>query len=695
MNYRNTPFLRVLLPFAAGIILGDSLPYYPQVSTALLTITGISVLSAGWKYSFPYRWVFGLIIQINLLLLGFWYTGKHNELNNPNHFSTCLPADQPVIIQGIVNDMPVQEGNQKVQIAVQSIQTQDSSTRKCSGNLMVFVRADSLPTPAKYGDKVSIPARITPVSPPANPDAFDYRNYLHHQNIHYNAYVKSSQITILKSNQGNIIWAKAFACRNQLLEVLQRYFKGQDEYAVASALLVGYKEDLSDEIKIAYAETGSMHALAVSGTHVGLLYIGLLFLLQRLPLHGRKGRLIETLLALAAIWAFTFLTGATASVLRASVMFSTHLVGKMVFRQANIWNVLSASAFGLLLYNPYFLFDAGFQLSYAAVVGMAFFYPLMFKASPVMKYKWMDEAWKVLLVGFAAQIGTLPLSLFYFHQFPCYFWLAGWVVVLGGAIFLWAGTLLIVLDVALPMAAGWLGYLLNGMLWLMNQIISGIQHLPGSVVSGIWITGLGASILYLVIAALGVTIVLKKTKALLAALTGFACLLMAGAFRNMDQTRQKEICIYSISKATMIDFFDGHQRTTFSENTTAKQENFAAQSHRWASGIEHRTGDGLGFDKDSVLNDIIIKNNIIFFKNKTLAITDGQPATNPTPVNFLLVTNNPEMSLQNLLKSYPAARVIVDLSNTWKTAQRIKLEAKELGVAVWDVREKGAWLTKW
>ncbi len=313
------------------------------------------------------------------------------------------------------------------------------------GNLLLFLQIDPQSEALRYGDRVVIRATVRPTEPPKNPHVFDYSRYLHFQNIHFQAFVKPDSLVRLSSGHGNFIWRAAFSCREKLLALLHEHFPTQDEYAVASALLVGYKDDLSDDLRTAYAETGSMHALAVSGTHVGFLYVGLFFLLQRLRLRGRWGRLVENVVLLSAIWAFTFLTGATASVLRASVMFSTYLLGKAMFRDASVWNVLAASAFGLLIYNPYFLFDAGFQLSYAAVAGMVFFYPRFYRVSPILP-KWADYAWQVLLVGFAAQLGTLPLSLYYFHQFPVFFWLAGWVVVFGGAVFMAGGAALVVLD---------------------------------------------------------------------------------------------------------------------------------------------------------------------------------------------------------------------------------------------------------
>jgi competence protein ComEC len=375
-------------------------------------------------------------------------------------------------------------------------------------------------------------------------------------------------------------------------------------------------------------------------------------------------------------------------------MFSVYLVGKMVFRQANIWNVLGASAFGLLVYNPHFLFDAGFQLSYAAVAGMAAFYPMLYKVSPIIKNKWLDEGWRVLLVGMAAQIGTLPLSLYYFHQFPCYFWLAGWVVVLGGAIFLWAGALLIVLDWAIPILAYWLGVGLSYMLIGMNKIIFLIQDIPGSVISGVWLSLWATIFLYFIIVLFGVAVAERKKSALFAGLIGLTILLAFQTYRSVQQFDQHSICIYSINKSTLIDLFEGKERITLLDSISAKQETFAAQGHRWAMGVQHTT-HGIGDSEQINLKYSALNNNCILNSSvASLSIVQSpiqSDHVNQIETSALLLRKGAPVTIQECLLHYKTSLFIFDQTSSRRQIEKWKMECAALGLTGYDIRERGYW----
>jgi competence protein ComEC len=439
-----------------------------------------------------------------------------------------------------------------------------------------------------------------------------------------------------------------------------------------------------------------MHALAVSGTHVGLLYMGLIWLLDRIPIRGKRMRMFQQVAALIVIWSFAILTGATPSVLRATLMCSIWLVGNIILRPNFNFNVLAVSAVLLLFYNPYFLFHAGFQLSYAAVAGMLIFYPMLKKVIPVSRARWINELSNILWVGVAAQIGTLPLSLYYFHQFPCYFWLAGWVVVIGGAVFLWGGFVLIFLDAVWPWLAGVLGWLLYYLVWIINQLVMLIQHLPGSVVSGIWISVGACMLLYAAIACLLLAIRQRSGRWALRALACVTCVVCYQGWRYYEQSVTHGFTYYATPRQSLLDVRDGHEvmAITDIDSSTPRVEVFAAQGHRWAQGAPAIATHRVGFDTTFQTHIVWRKPPLMQLGTLKCAIVDGthwvRKARAPISVDYLILSADARVSVAECMAKFPAKTVVFDATNRRKTVARWRDECAELGVAYHDLMVDGA-----
>ncbi len=691
------PFLRFIVPFVLGLALGGWLDTPVEGLDWVLLIGAIlSALLAIQKIAYRFRWLFGAFIHCLLFGFGYFHMAQHNELLQPAHFSSSIQRNHYFL--GTVYEAPSKGAKMKVPIRVEAIGASPDSLQMASGNLLLFLEITPASDSIQYGDRIGFRATAQPTVPPKNPYAFDYCRYLRFQNIHFQAFVRPDSILRLSQGHGWMLWQKAYDSRERLLALLQHYFPSANEYAVASALLVGYTDDLSDDVRTAYAETGSMHALAVSGSHIGMLYIGLMFLVARLRLRGKKGRILETALVLAVIWSFTFLTGATASVLRASVMFSVYMIGKAFWRSASAWNVLPASACILLVYNPYFLFNAGFQLSYAAVAGMVFFYPRLYKMFPPMP-RWRDELLQVFLVGVAAQLGTLPLSLYYFNQFPVYFWLAGWVVVFVGAVFLWGATVLVLLHAVSEMLAAWLGLALYYMIFWLNKIIFFIQQIPGGVIRNVWIPGWVVWILYVCLALIGAAMATRRGKWLAAFA---ATMVLLGGYRTvmlLGKQSQQTTVIYHVNKARLFDFFDGDQLISLSDSLSQKQENFAAQANRTALGMREKKSvfftDSTPFLSQNLWIDLPFAQ---FFARKMVLLDDVRWLTTgcpkPISVDVLVLSKSPEISVAECRNRFPCALVVFDASNTMRQTERWRMECEANGWAYHDVRTMGAWVGK-
>ncbi len=697
-QFRSTPFLRLLPPFSLGVVAAGhfKLAWDPLWLCLGLIVVLLSAAAVAPAFGYRFRWLPGAVLIVFLVFCG-WLRGYFDDaLRRPDHF-VHLPNPGPYWI-AVVADAPVPAKRLKtpVRLLFNARALNAGPGTAVGGRAMVFISRNEVVDSLRYGDTLLLRAALLPASRPGNPHAFDYARYLLHKDIHHVAYVHADSVVVLGRNDGAGLWRIAFDQRSKLLDLLTRYFPDNASHAVAAALLVGYKEDLPDELEQAYINTGSMHALAVSGTHVGFVYAGLFLFFRQLRLNGRWRRVVETVGVLTGVWAFTLLTGASASVLRAAWMFSLYILGRALFRNSSVWNTLACSAFVLLWIDPDYLFDAGFQLSYAAVAGMVFFYPLLYKRIPPLP-RLVDQAVQVLLVGVAAQLGTLPMSLFYFHQFPVYFWLAGWVVVLGGAVFLWGGALLVVLDSLWPWAAVMTGKLLYGVVWIMNTSVNAIQYLPGSVLDGIWLPAWAAWTLYGVLALVGAAAILGKGRLLVQALILLAILCVFRFGREEKRLRQNAIFVYQAGRANLLDVVCGRERFTWSDSISAKQETFAAQANRWALGLRRATT--LSTDAPFSSRDLVWTPPVLRLSGRQMVLIDADAPESllmgdmppGTDTVFWWLLDTPDFSPETVLARQKPHVLIIGGGVRRKDADVWEGAAMQAGVGCHRVARDGGW----
>ena len=272
-----------------------------------------------------------------------------------------------------------------------------------------------------------------------------------------------------------------------------------EELAIASALTLGDKSMLDKELKRSYSATGASHVLAVSGLHVGIIYLVIIALLQQL-FRGNRFKPIRVILALTGLWSYAFVAGLSASVVRASVMFSLVSIGEMMRRKSPSLNIVFASAFLMLLYEPRYLNDVGFQLSYAAVFAILLLHERIYKSLKISNFI-LDKAWSLTSVSIAAQLGTMPIMLYHFHQFSNCFWLSGLIVIPAATLLIY-GCSLLLMATSFPVISNVIGSLLSGLIKGMNSSIRWLEGLPHSNVSGIAFGGIDVLLLYALLGSL-------------------------------------------------------------------------------------------------------------------------------------------------------------------------------------------------
>ena len=478
LNWSRYPLLLPALSLGLGIGTSHLIDYrfswlVVPILGSLLVILGPLLLQATTKRSWRRTTAYLLLLAIGLL--GYWRAAATHPLNWEDHFQENI--HESALYQARILDVKVGENRLRARVSIETVFLNDSLAAQ-RGRALVYLLPNQLAGRLAAGDRFLFRGRLQPIRPPLNPAAFDFQSYWATQYIHHQVFLRSEEDWQLLSRAGATWTDRAEQLRDSWIDHF-RPFLAPDELAVAAALVLGKRDLISEDLRSAYADTGAVHVLAVSGLHVGILAFLLAWLFKRLIPGGRFGHWLRLLLSLAGIWSFAFLTGFSPSVQRAALMFSVILFGMQRRRQPNLFNSLAAAAIFILLLDPQQLFTVGFQLSFAAVAGIGLFQRPI-QRSVYWPHSWLRGLWSVLSVSLAAQIGTLPFVVYYFHQFPLYFLLSGSLVIYtayGGLVLGLAHGLLACL---LPALAGLTGWLLNVIIGLQNAVVYYCQQLPGA-----------------------------------------------------------------------------------------------------------------------------------------------------------------------------------------------------------------------
>lgn len=472
MKLFNFTIIKLALCLITGIIFGYYLDIAPKNS---LLFSCISILLF-WVLYLKYRTkirssiVIGLSIFITTFSLGITTISLQTQQHFTNHHSNSqgFEIDSIQLIKFRIREVlkPSNYYN-KYAIDVFSV-NQRQSIGKCLLNITKDSLSPTLDVDAIYSTKTGFKS----LTPPLNPHQFDYKDYLKKQHIYHQLFIKNSQILLLE-NKTHTVFGYAASLRKTINEELKNYNFKKDELAIINALLLGQRQDISKDIYNSYAQAGAIHILAVSGLHVGIILLLLHNLLKPLDFF-RKGKLAKIGIILILLWSYAIIAGLSASVVRAVTMFSLVAIGINLKRPSNIYNTLFSSIFILLICKPTFLFDVGFQLSYLAVFAIVTFQPMLYNLLD-FKYKIFDYPWQLFTVTISAQIGVIPISLYYFHQFPGLFFVSNLIIIPFLGVILGFGILIIILAL-LKSLPNWLANLYGEIINHMNIFVNWVSQ---------------------------------------------------------------------------------------------------------------------------------------------------------------------------------------------------------------------------
>ncbi len=689
INWHEIPFIRFLIPFLTGIIAAIYFTPFVESTKFLLPFLFVFLLLFHFGKRFILRPFFGITLFLFLFCLGNTITIQNQEILNKDHYSNYIGKFN--FIEGKIINEPINGKSIKCEIELNKIGINKDSLFNCSGKIIIYFKKELINNKLNYGDLIIAKINLNKIEPVKNPFAFNYKKYLNFKNINYQGYLQQCEWKLIKKEQGNVLFNYAIKSRQYFNSILNKYIQSENENAVANALILGNKNELSTEIKNAYSGTGAIHVLAVSGLHVGIILILLNLFFGLIKSNNKSINLVKTILMLFGIWGFALITGAAPSVVRAATMLSLVIVGKQLNRSPNIYNTIAAAAFLMLLWNPYQIVDVGFQLSFLALIGIIYFQPIVYKwwyiQNPVF-----DWVWKLASVAIAAQITTLPISFYYFHQFPVYFLLSGIVVIPAATIILWLGILLFVFSMFPPVATV-IGFVLEKFLFLVNSLIYLIMQLPGSLIKGIWIGAGSVLLLYLMISVFIYANETKKTKWLMYATSIFLLFNINHSFQSFKTTTHSKIQVYHSNKNSIIDIFDGNYLTSITNKSADPSDiDFATQNNRWANRIKSHKKTSFKID---LINDdhVLYQNGFIHYKGKTIFVPyQNVELETPTPikVDYVLIRDNCRIPPKKLFESIQPKEVILDASNHRWTLKKWETYLNRNDMKYYNIVEKGA-----
>ncbi|RPG36266.1 MAG: ComEC family competence protein [Muricauda sp. TMED12] len=654
------------------VVLGIVINYYFEVAPLLPLIAMFVLLPlmywAGKKQhreGFPY---FEVLTSLTTLCLGILVVGISMNRGMSHHY-TRLDLNKEKAWQVKVIEA-LKPNNYSQRYVTQIIAADD---KLVSGKLLLSLTVDSTIKELQVDDELLIHTKPESIRPPSNPHQFDYKSYLEKQGIQHQIRTDFASI-ITKVSAHKTLFGVASKFREHIISKLKEKDFGAEEMGVIQALLLGKRDDISENTYNNYKNAGAVHILAVSGLHVGIILFLLEFMLS--PLEGLpKGKTLKLITVVLLLWGYAFVAGLSPSIVRAVTMFSFVAYALYLNRPTNSFNIIALSMLFIVLVKPLFLFQVGFQLSYAAVFAIVWIYPKLQKL-------WFPEniiirkTWQLLSVSVAAQLGVLPISLFYFHQFPALFFISNLLVIPFLGLILGSGILVIILALidSLPQ------FVVDNFNWtikMMNSVIGWVAKQEGFIIKNIPFDSVQLLLGCLIITALVVFLSKPKWKAVLVLFGGIIAF-QSWIIWNQVQLYQKEVVILAHrSRNTVLLNQLGDSLSII----TSDSANIGTIATNYA--IAERIQN---------IDTVQLKNSYQIGQKKLFVLDSLAILPLEEQLDYLLLTQSPKFNLERLLDSIKPKKIFADGSNYPSLVKKWKLTCAQKEIPFHYTGEKGYYI---
>jgi competence protein ComEC len=673
MKVLQFPLARITIAFIAGIVFAYFLKPIPPIVFAFLTITIIIIFRSYYssKKKTKIQLHFGIATYLLAFSIGATTQTVHTDFykqNNYTHYKDIFEKSHTFTVT-LREKLKGSNFNERYIALLHTIDLQNAT-----GRILLNIRKDSLNHTFEIGDCLKINGALYKNTAQKNPNQFDYQKYLDNKQIYAQLYADPDEIKISPDTKKDV-WYYASRLRSRIIENLKKSNFHPAELNVAVALILGQQQDISPDIIRDYQYAGAVHILSVSGLHIGFILLFVTFILKPLP-NSKRGSFIKLIVTLLSLSLFGILAGLAPSVLRSVTMFSFVAIGLFLRRSVNIYHTLLVSILLILLFQPSFLFDVGFQLSYIALFFILWLQPLLAMLwTP--KNKVQNYVWDLLTVSFAAQIGTLPLSIYYFHQFPGLFFVTNLIVIplLG---FIMSLGVLVMLFAAFNWVPFYPAKALEVSIYYLDKIINTIASFESFIIKDI---PLNTSLLlttYLVLIAMIIWFKKPNFKSLTFVLITIVALQLSSIQTKWDVQNQEEFVVFNTKKNTLLMERNGFTTTLYANDSLLKtyEKNNLISSY-------------LSGNFSTLKQKRQLQNTIYFKGNKILILDSSMVYPKTIQPDILLLTQSTRVNLDRVLQSIKPKIIIADGSNYKTIQKRWKQTCTQQKIPFHSTSEKG------
>ena len=678
MKILQFPLMKITIWFVLGIVFSSYFNPNPASTFVFIGIFFVAFIATIYlsKKDFIQKVYFGIATYLLFFQIGCFTHVIHNEFYNETNYVHLIKNETDYHSLELVLREKL-KGNEKVDKYIGLVKKVDNKT--CSGRILVQIHDAHGDSRIQIGNNIQIYGKCILNKKSLNPNQFDYGKYLNNKSIFGQIYTSANSIKVNDKNDKNI-WYYSDRLRNNIITNLQKNNFSKNELQVVNALILGQQQDISKEILKDYQYAGAIHILSVSGLHVGFILLFISFLLKPLP-KNKLGNSIRLFTIIICLWGFAILAGLSPSVIRSVTMFSFVAMGLHLKRSTNIFHTLLVSMFLILFFQPSFLFDVGFQLSYLSLFFILWLQPLISNLW-MPKNKIATYFWDILTVSFAAQIGAFPLSIYYFHQFPGLFFITNLIIIPFLILIMGLGVLVMVMAAFnfVPMLTM---KSLEFCIYYLNKIINWVASFEQFIIKDIPINWQALISLYVLIIAF--VILFKKPTypkivfAFISVLL-FQSTLLITCWKIQNQ---QEFIVFNSWKNTLITERNGDKVTVYGNQSTIDKlaSNTVLKSYLIAN--------------SSSITGINKMQNLFYFNNKKIMVIDSfgvySKQINP---DIIILRQTPKINLERLIQVNQPKLIVADASNYKTTIQLWKSICIKKKIPFHATAEKGFYKVK-